>query len=237
MAIEFSGETGAKSYILYDPAPFSNLEQLTASFWINMDNVELPVKNVFYKQRSLDISVYNDVNPGHSIRLVYPFDNTPGIWGVYSLELTSGWVFVAITYDNTNVSNDPIFYINAVADTLDFDTTPIGNKLDDSAYPLYLGSASSTTYNYSLDGKLEDPRIYNRILSQTEITELYQARMVRSISSGLVFHPIFCGAKGLSRFDGITLGAANTIVDEIGGAIGVPSGSPIGRGNTIQRIY
>ncbi len=108
---------------------------------------------------------------------------------------------------------------------------------DDSDGSLYIGGYNGMTANYGMDGKIEDPRIYNRILSAAEVAELYSARMVRSIPNGLVFHPVFCGAKGLAQYDGTTLTSANTFIDEIGGAIGVPSGSPIGRGNTIQRIY
>ena len=83
----------------------------------------------------------------------------------------------------------------------------------------------------------EDLRIYNRSLSSDEVAELYNSRCQRVVMDGLVFWPEMDGAAGLSSFDGATLSSANTIIDRISGVQGVPSGSPIGRGNTIQRIY
>lgn len=146
------------------------------------------------------------------------------------------WTHVAVTYDGSSESNDPNFYINGSPIALSDDGNGEGTIGDDSDGNLFIGGISATP-DFSFDGKVQDTRIYNRILSATEVAELYNSRCQRSVLNGLIFWAKMDGAKGLSRFDGVTLGVANTIVDEIGWAIGVPSGNPVGRGNTIQRIY
>jgi hypothetical protein len=115
-------------------------------------------------------------------------------------------------------------------------TAPSGTSVTYSGASLYLGKYPGAD-DLSMDGKYQDTRVYNRILSATEIAELYNSRCQRSVMDGLVFWPEMDGAKGISSFDGATLSSANTIIDRISGVQGVPSGSPIGRGNTIQRIY
>lgn len=89
----------------------------------------------------------------------------------------------------------------------------------------------------SFDGLIEDPRTYNTTLSENEILEIAKSRIRRSVSRGLAFHPVLYGASGLSNFDGTILEADNKIICDVSGVKGTPVGSPIGRGNTIQRIY
>ena len=144
---------------------------------------------------------------------------------------------IVLSYDGSNILNDPILYINGVTSPIANDTrTDSGTMGDDSDGVLYVGGLGSSPY-YSLDGQLQDVRIYNRILSASEVSELYNSRCQRVVMDGLVFWAPMDGAAGLSSFDGATLSSANTIIDRISGVQGIPSGSPIGRGNTIQRIY
>lgn len=84
---------------------------------------------------------------------------------------------------------------------------------------------------------IEDFRLYNTILTQSEIDELYNSRCQRSVMDGLVFWPEMSGASGLSSFDGATLQTTNRIIDRISGAVDIHGNTNIGRGNTIQRIY
>jgi hypothetical protein len=220
--------------------------------------VTFPVSIEIPAEMSISLWYYADTDgPGNlnTILSMYPDDNSPTVsisygknaqtglnfqyaysalledlysWR-YSTATLAAWHHLVITYDNTSADNDPVFYVDGAAVELTQDYTGTETSPADTFTTLYFGNG--------FDGKIEDPRIYNRILSQEEITELYQSRIVRSVPNGLVFHPVFCGAAGLSRFDGVTLGAANTICDNISGAVGVPVGNPIGRGNTIQRIY
>lgn len=229
MAIEFTGASGQS--LEFANANVNNLTIRSISFWVNFDALPAGQKNLVSKTGA-GWSVHT---VGDDLYLLQGFSGGPAGWSVNNLLAAGNWYHIAISYDASNAANDPTLYINGALQALSTDTISTGSMSDDSDGSFFLGSTNIA--GYELDGKIEDPRIYNRILSAAEVAELYNSRMVRSVLNGLVFHPIFCGAKGLSQFDGVTLGAANTIVDDIGGAIGVPSGNPIGRGNTIQRIY
>lgn len=160
------------------------------------------------------------------------FSTADGLWTSPNNSLNTGLNFVTITYDNASASNDPVIYINGQSVAVTETSTPSGSAVSDAGYDLHVGSSVSGTY--SPDGKLLDVRIYNRILSAAEVAELYNARSVTANDNGLVFHATLDGAAGVSNFDGAVLSASNTVVDRIGGAVGVPAGSPVGASDTVM---
>ena len=165
------------------------------------------------------------------------FDGNEGTWYTNSAPSLNAWHHAVITYDNTSSGNNPIFYIDRSPAAITEYSTPAGNAVTSSDF---VGVGFLANINtFTLEGQCEDLRLYNRILTQADVNRIYDERILRNAysESGLIFHPAFMGAKGMSTFDGKTLAAGNTIVDSISGAVGVPTGNPIGRGNTIHRIY
>lgn len=55
------------------------------------------------------------------------------------LNSTSPWYRIAVTYDNGSTGNDPIFYVNGVAETTVEEQSPGGTVKSDAAYNLLLG--------------------------------------------------------------------------------------------------
>jgi hypothetical protein len=164
------------------------------------------------------------------------FSGTAGWW--YSAAdsvAVNNWYHAVVTFDNTDAANNPSFYVNGVSKSVTEQQTPSGTSVAYTNASLYVGNYPGLNSS-SMNGLTQDTRVYNRILSADEVAELYNSRMQNKILNGLVFWSRLDGAKGLQKFDGTTLTSANTFIDEIGGAVGVPVGSPIGRGNVIQRV-
>ena len=128
--------------------------------------VELPGYSFFY---NIEGTTAPD-NP-KSIGLNAAHATTAGDWRSPSNSFTYGsWHHVAFTYDSSNTGNVPIFYIDGVAQTLTTKTSPAGAQTDNAGTG-YIGNRG--TVDRYLNGLIDDVRIYNRILTPTEISALY----------------------------------------------------------------
>lgn len=245
MAIEFGGAyteridfgTGANVY---------GLTQKSISFWVYPDTVAntLPT-NVRHVLSLFDVPTAGGeswaVTIGYGGNGYFGFvqgfsDGVgQGAWNTGADLSASAYQHCMITYDNSSVDNDPIIYINSVSKSLSELNTPEGTAKTGSTSYLRFGSGLQTTTFLSLDGKLQDVRIYNRILPQNEIEILANSRRLKVVQNGLVFWAPMWGTND-TTFDGLTLTASHRITDWAGGSVGTPVGSPIGRGNTIQSL-
>ncbi len=99
------------------------------------------------------------------------FSTTNATWRTVNNITLGTWQHVAVTYDASSSSNDPIFYINGVpAGTYEYQA-PVGTFLTDAADSLCVGNSSTSTRSF--DGTLDEVRVYNRVLSASEIQSLY----------------------------------------------------------------
>ncbi len=108
------------------------------------------------------------------------------------------WNHVAITYDESIVTNDPVIYINGVSVTVNNPVTPAGSFY--SPGQLFFGSSSGSA-NYN--GMMDELRIYGRVLNATEIAARLGASSVdlhqgSSLAEGLVGHWTFDGTDTLA---------------------------------------
>lgn len=154
------------------------------------------------------------------------FSSQVGLWRTDENSAVSTTLYsFAISYDNSSVDNNPIFYLNGIAVNSAEVITPSGTALTGIGTDLAIGDNGGVYF--SPDGRIYDLRIYNRILTPAEVATIYNMRGKDNIINGLVFHPMLKGAAGLSTFDGAVLGADNTIYDPYSQTYGVPVGSPI----------
>jgi uncharacterized protein (TIGR02145 family) len=91
--------------------------------------------------------------------------------------IDSDWHHVSVTYDYSSSANDPTFYIDGVATSSTEISTPSGTQRTDGAQPLTLGNCSIFSKG-AFGGTLDDVRIYNRILTPTEVAQLYKEGQV-----------------------------------------------------------
>jgi hypothetical protein len=85
----------------------------------------------------------------------------------------NAWKHVVMTWDGAASSLGVKFYIDGVEITARYSTTSgAGNKVSDGSNSLTIGSNATGT-QYPFSGTLDEVRIYNRALSASEITDLY----------------------------------------------------------------
>jgi len=93
------------------------------------------------------------------LNFTHSFSTTTGDWFTTNRVVPlNAWSHVAIVYDGSSVSNDPIFYLNGVAQTLTEDSTPAGTRSSDASSDLYIGANSGGTRVF--DGYIMDAKIY-----------------------------------------------------------------------------
>ena len=109
------------------------------------------------------------------IRFYVAFSTAAGDWITTATTLTiNTWSFVVITYNGSNIANNPIFYWGTptaamttltVGSGITETTAPNGTIKDDTG-DLYVGNRNATDLSY--DGGIGDAGYYNRILSAAE---------------------------------------------------------------------
>ena len=99
---------------------------------------------------------------------------TSNIWSTgASLFNLNTWTHLAITYDASSTTYDPIFYVNGVPVALVSNPTPSGNWDGiASGQNCYIGNSSQG--NKAFEGQLADAGIWNTILTADEIAALYR---------------------------------------------------------------
>lgn len=94
-----------------------------------------------------------------------------GLWEGSTPINVGQWYQVAVVYDASSQSNDPIFYINGVQEIpTEVSHGHSGSSVDDSAIHLAIGS----TYDF-FDGQIDDFRVYDRVLTSAEVLALYNS--------------------------------------------------------------
>ncbi len=84
------------------------------------------------------------------------------------------WQHIAVSYDASSTANYPLIYINGSPVAVTRVDTPSGTLRSDAAINLRLG-AHATGTNQNFDGKIDDARIYDRMLTATEIADIAAA--------------------------------------------------------------
>lgn len=146
----------------------------------------------------------------------------------------NAWHHLVITMDESSTSNDPVIYIDGASVAVTETLTPSGSTRSEVSRSLIVGNLLSnvSVYTEPYDGKIFDPRIYNRILTAAEVTTLYNGGNPDHtlVTDGLVF-------QGMATYTdrplaaGTVLTSTDRLVENIIRAVGVPNGSPTIRAN------
>ncbi|PHS70538.1 MAG: hypothetical protein COB22_07890 [Cycloclasticus sp.] len=100
-------------------------------------------KNVWH------IAVVGQVGGLAKIKFTQLFDTTDGVWQSTAFDLTLGADgCVLVNYDNSNVANDPVIYIDGLSVALTETSTPVGTRTTDVGSDLHIGNnaAGSSTF-------------------------------------------------------------------------------------------
>lgn len=174
--------------------------------------------------------IYTGAGVGtNGISFLRGYDNTFGIWHSTGTTLSTGtWYHVAVVRDESVLSNSPLFYVNGVLQTTVADTSPVGNMLDITGWDFTLGNIYDNARPF--DGQMKDVRIYDRILTASEILQIYNdGAGGTGVTDGLIFQGPCVNSSDLSYYTNHTLLSTDRVIDNIYGAIGKPDGSPVTR--------
>lgn len=174
-AYYFNGDTS--SYILVKDNAQMRLTNTdyTINLWVNINfnpnyGAVILTKRFYNEAGGLDLSI-NNPGSGEPTGTVYfgPGGPYPGLF-TNGIVNTSTWSMITIVYNNT--SHQIQIFRNGVLDNTSSTNIVSANSLSD----MYFGRdnpANETGTAYNLRGILDDIRIYNRKLSVSEISKLY----------------------------------------------------------------
>lgn len=153
----------------------SNQNNRTMSFWYNIGT-----NNV---SEELVMVGYGGLNAGTQfVGVVFP-NNKLGVdigasYVKYDLTTQLGWHFYTISYDNvdgTNVTSIKLFVDGQLITNVLSSFNPTITIQTGNLYKVRIGNnaPTSTNINQGFIGKIDDVGIWNRVLTQQEITDLY----------------------------------------------------------------
>jgi hypothetical protein len=173
-ALNFNGISNVVS--VGSPAALINLTRYTIAAWIKPRSFgEAKLGRILNKRNSGISAGWSLFLTGDgSAFLRQTFSVTEGAWctPVNSVALGT-WQHVAVAYDNSLATNRPAFYVNGKLVTTTVRTAPSGSKSSDAASTLSIGNTAGMDRTF--DGALDDVRIYNRILTASEVSGLVTA--------------------------------------------------------------
>ena len=150
---------------------------ITVEAWINPNNVsgygQIVDKwdaLVGYEQRSF--TTY--LNPGGQIAWAICATGTDAIW-TYIISTNAApvdtWTHIAATYDGTNLK----IYLNGTMEAEGYFTNKIFPGTNDFAIGAVVGGTLAGDFISPFPGSIDEPAIYNRALSASEIQTIYNA--------------------------------------------------------------
>lgn len=99
------------------------------------------------------------------------FDDADGWWKTSDLTVEiNKWQHIAVTYDESSVTNDAIIYINGEAVAITEGATPIGSAEPETT-TLFIGNSIDSTKTF--DGLIDELLLFNDALTASEVTNLY----------------------------------------------------------------
>ncbi len=123
-------------------------------------------------QMLLDYSTFSNLG----ISFYRTFSTTAGWWFGTTTIPYNQWSHVCVTYNNSSVANDPVFYVNGALTTTYENQAPVGTASSEATGDMYIGAYNNTgTPGELFDGVIDEARVYNRIITASEVKSLYDA--------------------------------------------------------------
>jgi hypothetical protein len=208
----------------------NNARQRTLSAWVNTPSTGA---GAIFSTKSDHSGWDLELRNTRSLFLTsFDFDFAGSWYTADNIYPLNTWFHVAVSYDTNSVSNDPIIYVNGVTVSLTEFQTPSGAK-DPEVSNIVIGNINrlSNQYGSRITGTIKDVRIYNRILSVSEIAELYNAGTPDyfNVQDGMIFQAPVVRTDRLSEYIDNILGEGLEVLDNIRGVVGNIHGTPIGQ--------
>ncbi|MEK7180032.1 MAG: LamG domain-containing protein, partial [Patescibacteria group bacterium] len=209
-----SCSTGSNCINAGSAASLDNIRQITVMAWIAPDDVGDTSAGSIVTKYGCGTDGW-ELKLDTTSRFAFSYQWTGGIgrWRTTNnLSPFFGTTFqhVAVTYNSAASTNDPILYYNGASVAVSETNTPASSPDNDAANNLHIGIGCGT---YEFDGRIDEVRVYNRILSAAEIKTLYQSGATKANSSQNL--QLTSGLVGMWSFNGPDI-TDNQILDVSG---------------------
>lgn len=158
----------------------SNLNKITISGWVYLYTI---AGRLVWNLTNTDGFSFG-IGGTNQLQWYQQHSSAVGVWTTPNNSLAINTLYhCVITRDtSTNSTESPKIYINGVLQPLTEVSTPVGAINSDMGLNLRVG-------NSTMIADIQDPRVYNRVLSQSEITTLYNSGTPDNliVTDGLVF--------------------------------------------------
>jgi hypothetical protein len=193
----------------------STVTKISASIWFKVED--------FSNKGLFSLGTLNPVSDDHGLLDILVYSSPPdelylnlekGNQNVWSAFMNDGKFHNAIiTYDGADGNlyvDGAIFATGARVFTLDMFNSGNNNILIGNYY-----SVLSAPY-YFFDGQLADARVYNRVLSQNEISTIFYSRGGDKIVTGLVLRVPCIGSDGVAVSSTPDISKYKSTISEVG---------------------
>ncbi|OGG72990.1 hypothetical protein A3A38_01085 [Candidatus Kaiserbacteria bacterium RIFCSPLOWO2_01_FULL_53_17] len=166
-----------------------NMESFTLAAWVRPTEYG----GIIMRKGNTERGRFNfGINSDGRLYLRSGHTTQQGVWQTVNTLPLNTWFHVAVTYSFSSLSNKPTFYVNGVPQELrssvpnpgTYDPAdPIGTPVADTSH-LYLGNnqdfvnRSQVGFDSAFEGRMDIVRVYNAILSASEIQSLFNGAHV-----------------------------------------------------------
>ncbi|MBI4174141.1 MAG: hypothetical protein HY517_00725, partial [Candidatus Aenigmarchaeota archaeon] len=157
-----------------------NIGLITITAWIKPNNGgEGNYGRIYDKGGNKSFFVSNASGEANTLQFIQDFSTAQGRWRTPVNSITlNGWNHIAVTFDDSSSSNDPVFYINGVSQTVTEAATPSGTRSLDGAANAIVGNLKDGTRTF--DGTIDEIKIFNRSLTANEIYAEYSGGLIEN---------------------------------------------------------
>ena len=172
-ALKFDGTTTSARVAISGTSTYANLSALTVSAWINVSAGGNGGGAIATTQGNSvnGWKFYTSTNGNLGFTMTYGTTNLVLLTADNSLVFNK-WNFVTVTWNGTNLASGVHLYINGV-EIVSYATVTDGSGARTSDTSFTLGNVSTGSIR-EIVGKLDEVRVYNRVLAAKEVTELYK---------------------------------------------------------------
>ena len=141
---------------------------------------------------------FKDGGSDLKVEFVVSHSTQSGVWKNTDTALAyNTWHHIVVTYDDDSTSNNPTFYVNGASITVTETTSPLGTYSSDTSIDLAIGNNEGLTN--TLSGNVDEVSIWNTVLSESAIAQLYNSGKPKDIRTGNFKHLFDSNCKGYWR--------------------------------------
>jgi len=143
----------------------------SCSVWFNpRGSGELGFSRLLDKNPGWQLYVREEVAGTLKVEMYQYQTGTAGAWKTDPIDLNV-WHHIVVTYDNSDVANDPSIYVDGVLANITEVTAPTGTPVSDSTGDLYVGNNAAD--NRTADGRFIEAMLIDIELSPQQASQLY----------------------------------------------------------------